>query len=65
MGTTWKRDSGSGTEVLKDRDMRQRLRASERNALRQLVSDAVRDGQVLDAKIWKEIKANGRQAACQ
>ncbi len=63
MGITWKLDSGNDTEALEDQDVRERLRASERNALRQLISNAVRDGEVLDAELWREIKANGRQVA--
>ena len=59
MGITRKLNSGNGTEALEEQDMRERLRASERNALRQLISNAVRDEQVLDAKLWKEIKEKG------
>ena len=63
MGITWKLNSGNGTEALEDQDVRERLRASERNALRQLISNAVRDEQMLDAKLWKQIKEKGRPAA--
>ena len=63
MGITWKDDRGMGTEAVESRDIRERLDAEERDALRQLVSTAVREREVLDAKAWKEIKANGRSAA--
>jgi hypothetical protein len=61
----WKDDMGSGTETLDGRDVRARLDAIERRALRELISTAVRDREVIDAKAWKEIRANGRPAAPQ
>jgi hypothetical protein len=65
MGITWKDDRGIGTETLGGREVRARLDAIEREALRELISTAVRDREVIDAKAWKEIKANGRPAAPQ
>jgi hypothetical protein len=61
----WKDDMGTGVETLDGRDVRTRLDAIERRTLRALISTAVRDREVRDAKAWKEIKANGRSAAPQ
>jgi len=61
----WKDDMGTGVETLDGRDVRTRLDAIERRTLRALISTAVLDREVLDAKAWKEIKANGRPAAPQ
>ena len=61
----WKDDMGTGVETLDGRGVRTRLDAIERRTLRALISTAVRDREVLDAKAWKEIKANGRPAAPQ
>ncbi len=61
----WKDDMGIGTETLDGSEVRARLDAIERGALRELISTAVRDREVLDAKAWKEIKASGRPAASQ
>jgi len=63
--TAWKGELGIGTEALEGRGVRPRFDASERDALRELISTAVRDRAILDAKAWKEIKANGRSAARQ
>ena len=63
--TSWKDDMGTGVETLDGRDVRTRLDAIERRTLRALISTAVRDREVLDAKAWKEIKAIGRPAAPQ
>jgi hypothetical protein len=60
-----KDDMGIGAETLDGRNVRARLDASERGTLRELISTAVRDRELLDAKAWKEIKANGRPAAPQ
>jgi hypothetical protein len=61
----WKDDMETGVETLDGRDVGARLDAIERRTLRALISTAVRDREVLDAKAWKEIKANGRPAAPQ
>ncbi len=63
--TAWKDDMGIGIETLDGRNVRARLDAIERGVLRELISTAVREREVLDAKAWKEIKANGRPAAPQ
>jgi hypothetical protein len=63
--TAWKGELGIGTEALDGRGFRPRFDARERDALRELISNAVRERAVLDAKAWKEIKANGRPAASE
>jgi hypothetical protein len=63
--TAWKGELGIGTEALDGRGVRPRFDARERDALRELISNAVRERAVLDAKVWKEIKENGRPAAPQ
>lgn len=61
----WKGELGIGTEALDGRGVRPRFDANERDALRELISTAVRDRAALDAKVWKEIKENGRPAPPQ
>jgi hypothetical protein len=61
----WKGELGIGTEALDGRGARPRFDAKERDTLRELISTAVRERAALDAKAWKEIKANGRPAAPQ
>ena len=62
MGMTWRNEMGIGTEAFDAQDVTVRLDATERDALRALISDAVRDREMLDAKAWKLIKANPRSA---
>lgn len=63
--TAWKDDMGIGTGAPDVRCVRERLSASERDALRQRISTAVRERESTDAEAWKEIKANGRPASRQ
>jgi hypothetical protein len=63
--TAWKGELGIGTEALDGRGARPPFDAQERDTLRELISTAVRQRAALDAKVWKEIKANGRPAAPQ
>jgi hypothetical protein len=63
--TAWKGELGIGTEALDGRGARPRFDAQERDTRRELISTAVRERAALDAKVWKEIKANGRPAAPQ
>ena len=62
MGLTWNDETGTGTKAPDGRAVRERLGAAERAALRQRISTAVRERELADAEVWKQIKANGRPA---
>ena len=55
-------EMGIGAEAVDARDVKERLDATERDALRELIWTAVRDGEILDAKAWKKVKADRRSA---
>jgi len=59
MGITWNDETGTGTKAQDGRTVREQLSAAERAALRQRISIAVRERELADAEVWKQIKANG------
>jgi hypothetical protein len=63
MGITSNDQTGTGTKALDGRTVRERLGAAERAALRQRISTAVREQELADAEVGKQINANGRPAA--
>jgi hypothetical protein len=63
MGITWNDETGTGTDAVDGRTVRERLSAAERAVLRQRISTAVQEQEFADAEVWKQIKANGRAAA--